>query len=238
MIFKYLFGRWSKPKVSPLQSYDLRTLFEIKKHVGKCTRILQSVAVDAEAAKMTGIIALDQKGKEVEIVDTDNIYHGLLQLETMEYLIETRLTLIEMETKNPILIQEALFDLKMMVISLVIEFVNSDPQKIKYILVTILRIAIEYARPESIIAATAFRHNDLFCFYATASVETSVIKAATGPLSIEPIKKTAPPNLRDGIVLAERYAEMMGGRLVMSKNASGKQGDSIKFMAELSLYKS
>jgi hypothetical protein len=234
-------------------------LFEIKKHVGKCTRILQSVAVDAEAAKMTGIIALDQKGKEVEIVDTDNIYHGLLQLETMEYLIETRLTLIEMETKNPILIQEALFDLKMMVISLVnlfekaafekdivlkkviakdIEFVNSDPQKIKYILVTILRIAIEYARPESIIAATAFRHNDLFCFYATASVETSVIKAATGPLSIEPIKKTAPPNLRDGIVLAERYAEMMGGRLVMSKNASGKQGDSIKFMAELSLYKS
>lgn len=259
MILKYLFGRCSKSKVSPLQNYDLRTLFEIKNHVGKCMRILQSVAVDAEAAKMAGIIAKDQKGKQVEIVDADDIYHSLLQLETMEYLIETRLTLVELDAKNPLQINEAYFDLKIMVISLVnlfakaalekevvmqqvtakdIGFVNSDAQKIRHILVTILRIAIEYAEVDTSIAITAFRHNDLFCFYATASVDTSVTKNTSRTLSFEPIKKNAPRNFHDGILVAEKYVEMIGGRLGLSKTSSGRNGNSIKFMAELSLYKS
>jgi light-regulated signal transduction histidine kinase (bacteriophytochrome) len=214
--------------------------------------------VDAEAAKMAGIIAKDQKGKKVEVIDSDDIYQSLLQLETMEYLIETRLALIEQESKNPLLLQNDLFDLKMMVISLLnlfdkagsekevkiqkvtpkdIGFVTSDAQKIRYILVTIIRLAIHFAKPESSIITTAFRHNELFCFYATVSLETPVINFATGKFSFEPIKKNIPNNFHDGIKLAERYAEMMEGRLGLSKVGGGKGDDSMKFMAELSLYK-
>ncbi len=256
MFFKLLFGR-SEKETALLKSFDIKTSFQIKRNIGKCLDVLRSVTANAEACKAAGIVAKDQQGKEIDITDTQQIDLTILMLETTEHLIETRIILLAVKSKNPLSLDDDLFDLKFMIIRLMhlfergaaerevilekaritdIEFVQSDAKKIRYILTTLLQIVIQLARPETSITTTAFRHDEFFCFYATIQLDRQE-DTHKMPLSGEVIKKNIYTQFQDEIELTEKYVDLIGGSLRLAESDTAKNSDELKFIVELSIYR-
>lgn len=256
MFFKFLFGSSDK-QTAILKSFDIKTLLHIKRNIVKCSDILQSVTANAKVYKAAGILAKDGQGKAIDITDIDQIGLTILLLETTEYLIETRIILLAVKTNNPLSLDDDLFDLKFMIIRLMhlfekgaaerevvmekaritdVEFVQSDAKKIRYILMTLLQIVIQYAKPEESITTTAFRHDEFFCFYVTTSLDRQEVSHKT-PLSNEAIKKEIRAQFQDGIQLTEKYIELIGGRLGLVESNAEKNSNEVKFIVELSIFK-
>lgn len=258
MMLKFIFGRPPK-KVSTVDNYDLRNLLLTRKHVTKSIRILKGIAANLNVTAIAHSNAKDPQGKKADSIDPDEIYALLLELQTAEHVIDTRLGALYLETGNNLILDNEFFDLKFMVISVINTFsnapndkevsiekvitkdiasVHSDGEKIRFILMTILRLGFYYAANNTKLRITTFKHDQYFCFYVSVVIEASLVKLTEGPFSYQTIKQDHNANLQNAITLTEKYTEFIGGRLDLVDAAEEKSNHEIKFIVELSLYNS